>query len=125
MSPAENSACTAFKKYGEVPETVPLNFTEDGVTWVASKISGAAGVLGAEAIELRNWLRCLGYAPEELMVSVARLDGWMPPPPWTAYRALIACYLLALDKRQGVRLVGIGEMLRRDLAKIVMRAAGY
>ena len=41
---------------------VPLDFTEDEVTWVVSKISGAAGALGAEAIELRNWLlhfRCL------------------------------------------------------------------
>ena len=54
------------------------------------------------------------------------LTGWLPPPspPWAAYRALMACHLVALDKRPGVHPVGIGEMLRRDLAKIVMRAAG-
>ena len=40
-----------------------LDFSEDDITWVASKISGAAGVLGAEAIELKNWLLCFGYAP--------------------------------------------------------------
>ena len=56
VPPVENPTCAAFEKYGEVAETVPLEFTEDDVTWVASKISGAAGVLGAEAIELRNWL---------------------------------------------------------------------
>ena len=32
VPPVENPACAAFKKYGEVPETVPLNFTEDDVT---------------------------------------------------------------------------------------------
>ena len=39
---------------------VPLDFTEDDLTWVASKISGAAGTLGAEVIELRNWLLRFG-----------------------------------------------------------------
>ena len=47
-------ACAAFEECGEVPETVPLNFTEDNMTWVASKLSGAAGALGPEAIKLRN-----------------------------------------------------------------------
>ena len=44
--------------------------------------------------------------------------------PWAAYRALMACPLVALDKRPGVRPVGIGETLRRDLDKLVMRADG-
>ena len=47
-----------------MPETVPLDFTEDDVVWVASKLYGAAGELGAEAIELRNWLLCFGCASE-------------------------------------------------------------
>ena len=50
----ENPACAAFEEYGEVPETEPLEFTEDDLMWVASKLSGAAGALGAEAIELCN-----------------------------------------------------------------------
>ena len=45
-------------------------------------------------------------------------------PPWAAYRALINCCLVALDKRPGVRPVRIGETLRWALAKLVMRAAG-
>ena len=52
--PVENPTCTAFDKYGEFPETVLTNFTEDDITWFASKLSGAAGALGAEAIEIRN-----------------------------------------------------------------------
>ena len=59
VPPMENSAWAAFEEYGDVPERVPLNFTEYDVTWVASKLSYAAGVLGAEAMELCNWLICL------------------------------------------------------------------
>ena len=42
--------------YEEVTETETLDFTEDDVTWVESKLFGAAGRLAAEAIEYRNWL---------------------------------------------------------------------
>ena len=45
-------------------------------------------------------------------------------PPRAAYCALMACFLVALDKRPGVRPVGIGETLCQALAKLVMRAAG-
>ena len=66
--------CAAFGEYEEVPEMVPLDFTEDDVMWVASNISGAIGTLRAEAIELRNWLICFGCASEELRVVVDRLS---------------------------------------------------
>ena len=35
VPPMEKPTCAAFKEYEEVPETVPLNFTEDDVTWAA------------------------------------------------------------------------------------------
>ena len=47
------------------------------------------------------------------------------PPPRVAYFTLMDGRLVTLDKRPGVHPVGIGEMLRQDLAKIVMRSAGY
>ena len=56
VPPMEKPTCAAFEVYEEVPETVPLDFMEDDVTWVALKLSGAAGALGAEAMELCNWL---------------------------------------------------------------------
>ena len=77
VPPLESPTCAAFEEYEDVPETVPLDFTENDVTWVASKLSGAAGVLGAEAMELRNWLLCFGCAPEEFRVVVASLADWM------------------------------------------------
>ena len=104
----------------------PLDFKDDDVTWVASKLSGAAGALGAEVIELRNWLLRSGCLSEELRVVVSRLADLMANSsfPWAAYHALMACCLVALDKRPGVRPVQIGDTLRRDLAKLIMRAAG-
>ena len=64
VPPVENPVFTALQEYEEVPETVPLNFTEDDVTWVASKLSGVAGALGSEDVKLINWLLRLGCASE-------------------------------------------------------------
>ena len=94
--------------------------------WVASKLSGTEGALGAEAMELHNWLLSFGCASEELRVFVASLADWMAnySPLWDAYHALMACRLFTLDKRPGVRPVGIEETLCRALAKLIMKAAG-
>ena len=54
VPPMEIPKCVAFEEYDEVPDTVPLDFLDYDVSWVVSKISGAAGALGVEAIELRN-----------------------------------------------------------------------
>ena len=67
----ESPVFAVFKEYGEDPETVPLDFMESDVTLVASKLSDAVGVLGAEAIELCNWLLRCGCSSEELRVVVA------------------------------------------------------
>ena len=89
VPPVDNRTCAAFEEYEDVPETVPLDFTEDNATCVASKLSGAAGALGAEAMEMRNWLLRFGCASEELRVVVARLSDWMantpPPRPFIAH----------------------------------------
>ena len=49
----KNPTYASFEEYMEVPEMMPLDFSKK-FTWVASKFSGAAGALGAEAMELRN-----------------------------------------------------------------------
>ena len=56
---------------------VTLDFSEDELIWVASKLLVTAESLGAEAIELINWLVCFRCSSEELRVVIANLSGWM------------------------------------------------
>ena len=73
VSPVDNPTCTTFEKYGEGPKTVPLDFMEDDMTRVASKLSVAAVVPGAEAMELCNRFLCFRCASEELRVIIISL----------------------------------------------------
>ena len=52
VTPMEIPACAAFEEYEEVPKTVLHDFSENNVTWVASKLSGAAGELGIGSFAL-------------------------------------------------------------------------
>ena len=64
VSPVENPTCAASKEYEKVPETVPLELLEDEITWVESKLSGAAGSLAKDiVIELSKWLLRFGPDP--------------------------------------------------------------
>ena len=45
-------------------------------------------------------------------------------PPWAAYREFVSGRMIALDKHHGVRLVGVGKILRRIFAKIVLKDTG-
>ena len=85
--------------------------------------SRCAGSGGDGAVKLAPLLRMLVRGVKSRRCQPGRLDGY-PPPPWATYRALMACRLVALDKRPGVCPVGIGETLLRALAKLVTRAAG-
>ena len=123
VAPVENPTCAAFEEYEDVSETAPFDFTEDDFTWFASNLSSAAGALEVEAIELNNCLLRLECASEDLRFVIVRLADWMANTP--PLRRLFHTNSMALDKRPGVRPVGIGDTLSRALAKLVMREARY
>ena len=56
---------------------VPLKLSKDNITWVESKLSGAAGALGAETLELKNWLLMFGCTSKELQVEVSGIVDWI------------------------------------------------
>ena len=80
------------------------------------------GSRGNRANKLASSLRVCIRRAKGCRRQNGRLDG--TPPPWSAYHILMACCLVALDKRPGVRPVGIGETLHQALSKLVMRASG-
>jgi hypothetical protein len=97
------------------------------VEHVASRLSGAAGPSGVDATDLSNWLLRFGKESAALREELASWANWLSnaSPPWAAYRALMACRLVALDKQPGVRPVGIGESYRRLIAKCVIAHVGH
>ena len=110
-----------FEEYPETPEPIPLCVTVDTIETVAAKLSGGGGPSGTDAVDLCNWLLRFGAESEQLRQVIANLTNWLANdhPPWAAYRALMACCLVALDKQPGIRHVGIGEVYRRLMAKAV------
>ena len=65
---------------------VPLKFLENNITWVVSKLSGAAGELVMEAINIKQYLLRFGFASQYLRVDVSKLAKWIAnsSPPWVA-----------------------------------------
>eukprot|EP00957_Ditylum_brightwellii_P145107 11052432-Ditylum_brightwellii.AAC.1 len=93
------------------------------VQWVATHMQGAGGAGGMEAVMARDCLMRFGGASEKLRSELVAWTEWMAngSPPWAAIRAVLANHLMALDKQPGTRPVGIGEVWRRSMAKLVIR----
>ena len=116
----------AFEPYPTVPDVIPLTFTNEMVEKMASRISGAGGNSGTDSVDLANWLLRFGDASNGLRTEMVAYAHWLSnhSPPWAAIRALMCNRTMALDKQPGTRPVGIGEIIRRFLAKLVISACG-
>ncbi len=116
----------AFEPYPDLPAPVPVCVTQDDVEAVSSRLSGAAGPGGTDAVDLANWLLRFGRESEALREEMAAWATCLAStsPPWAAYRAVMANRLVALDKQPGTRPVGIGKVYRRLWAKSLLKAIG-
>ena len=88
----------------------------------ALNTEGAAGPSGVDAIGWRRLCTSFRGASDELclsMASVARRisSEYVDPESLSSY---IACRLIALDKKPGVRPIGVGEVSRRIISKAVL-----
>ena len=109
-----------------VPEMLDIEITEETVFAVAKTMQGGAGPGGTDATAWQNWMLRYGGASTQLRQCIGDLATWMSNgiQEGDACRAIMANRLIALDKCPGVRPVGIGEILRRILAKCVLRICG-
>ena len=116
----------SFEKYATCRESVPVDCTQEMVEEVAGKLQGGAGPSSVDAIAMRKWLLRYGKPSQMLREELAEWTEWLSntTPPWAAYRALVSCRLVALDKVPGVRPLGIGEIWRRAIAKCALVACG-
>jgi hypothetical protein len=115
----------SLEAYPSTPQPLPLEITDEVVPIVASRLSGGAGPGGTDAVSLRNWLMRFGKESEALHLELAKLADYLANshPPWAAYRALMACRQVTLDKDPGVRPIGIGEVYHHLFAKCILKIA--
>ena len=103
----------------ELPVLEQVVVTNRVVEETARRVSGSGGPSLANS---KHWFDCLinySSASASLRETVAKCASWLANTivPWEKVSALFACRLIALEKKLGVRPIGIGETLRRILAK--------
>ena len=93
---------------------------------MAKRLSGSAGPSGIDSVSMSHWLLKFGGASTNLRRSVAKFVEWLANdyPPWASYRAMTWSRLVGLDKCPGVRPIGIGDILRRLFAKVLLIVVG-
>ena len=105
---------------------VELDVCGGHIQMVARWLRGGACPGGSDSTTWQDWLLRYGAHSEHLWDAVARLTRVVANSlmPFNFIRALISSRLVALDKCPGVRPIGVGECLRRVMAKAVMIVAG-
>jgi hypothetical protein len=109
-----------------LPILVDTDITSSHVEKAARSIRGGAGPGGTNSTQWQDFLLYHGAHSEKLRDQVAALARRLCNSivEWTDIRALLSNRLIALDKRPGVRPIGIGECLRRILGKCMALATG-
>ena len=111
---------------GTCPELINANASEENIETVAKRASGSARPLGVDSVSFSYWIFKFGWASSLLRKPIVEMVEWLANacPPWTTCRALTWCRLIGMKKCPGVRPIGIGEMLRRMLCKVLLLVAG-
>ena len=119
--PSEESIIPAAHDPPTIHPVIFDSITAKTIHSAALRITGAAGPSGIDA---RGWRRlCTSFksAADDLCHSLAlltRLCKEFVDPEVLA--PLMSCRLITLDKNPGVRPIGIGEVVRRIIAKAIL-----
>ena len=107
----------------KVQSVIFENIDADAIHRAAVTTKGSAGPSGVDSDTWRRFLcsKSFNRATDETCEAVAgmcrRLCTEFVDP--TSLQPLLSCRLISLDKNPGVRLIGIGEVLRRIIGKAV------
>ena len=124
--PARSEPCSAaILETSNVSEPHPVMFDAIDGTLIRSMVlrtSGSAGPSGLDSSGWRRMCSSFGTDSNDLCSAIAGLTrristNYVDPKGLTS---LLASRLIALDKRPGVRPIGVGEVLRRIVAKAVL-----
>ena len=101
----------------ELPQFEDLEVTGATIHKVVFGIQGGAGPCGADASHWHNILLRYGSQSSHLRDAVASLTRTLANDfvQWKSFKALLANRLIALDKKPGVRPIGIGETLKEKV----------
>lgn len=112
----------AFAECDQLPPLQEIDITERGVEACAKKLHGGAGPLGGDAQLWQSLLLRSGGASRRLRRAIAALATQLANTlvPWQQISALRACRLIPLDKRPGVRPIGVGEAVMRLMGKCII-----
>ena len=104
----------------------PCSLDRTAIRRAALHAGGAAGPSGMDADRWRRMCTAFGDASEDLCDALAcsarRITTSYINP--AALEAFVACRLIPLDKKPGVRPIGIGETVRRIIGKAILGVTG-
>ena len=88
---------------------IQVYITKDVVNSVEWKLSGSVGPGGMDLEDLQGWLLKYRDDSKKPHISVEYFVDWLAnkSPPWSAYKGFMYGLLLVLNKKLGVRPVGV------------------
>ena len=114
---------------GNCPQANKIRFeaiTPDLVRKVSRQCQGSAGPSGVDSDTWRRLCSSFKGASSSFCQAVASFARLIATESLSAgaLSAFLSCRLIALDKRPGVRPIGVCEVLRRLVAKVVLKVVG-
>ena len=109
-----------------LPPLTQVEITANHIERAARATQGGAGPLGGESSVWRSLLLKYGPASAELRGELAATASHIANEdvPWERMQALRSCRLIGLDKKPGVRPIGIGEVPMRVMARAMAWVTG-